>query len=58
MKKEEPIEVWGSCQAHRSVQPISEGYGLCPTIGTTDLSLPRVVLMVYEEDLRIEPEQG
>lgn len=38
------IEVWGSLQAHRSVQKVDGGgYGICPTIGTTDFGLPRLV---------------
>ena len=54
--KEELIEVWGSLQEHRSVQPIRRGYGVCPTIGTTDLGLPRVVWIVYDEDcMPVEP---
>ena len=48
--KVEPIEMWGSLQEHRSVQPIRGGYGVCPTIGTTDFGLPRVVWIAYEEE--------
>ena len=59
MQKEEPIEMWGSCQAHRSIQPIRGGYGVCPTIGTTDFGLPRVMFIVYEEDsFTLEPDAG
>ena len=36
----EIIEVWASMQAHRGINRD----GICPTIGTTDLSLPRIVL--------------
>lgn len=51
--KIEPIEIWGSMQNHRSVQPIRGGYGVCPTIGTTDFGLPRVVYISYEEDTTV-----
>ena len=51
----EPIEIWGSLQEHRSVQPIRGGYGVCPTIGTTDLGLPRVVEITYEQAESLPP---
>lgn len=38
------IEVWSSLQAHRGVNR----EGICPTIGTTDFSLPRIVIE-YED---------
>lgn len=42
----EPILIMGSLQAHASVQLIdNQGGGICPTIGCTDLSLPRLVEM-------------
>ena len=39
------IEVWSSLQAHRGVNR----EGICPTIGTTDFSLPRIVIE-YEDN--------
>ena len=39
------IEVWSSLQTHRGVNR----EGICPTIGTTDFSLPRIVIE-YEDN--------
>lgn len=44
------IEVWGSLQQHRSVQKVDGGgCGVCPTIGTTDFGLPRLVFKKCDE---------
>lgn len=42
----EIVQIWGSLQTHRSINDIT---GVCPTIGTTDFGLPRIVEMWYEE---------
>lgn len=40
----EPIMILGSLQAHASIQMIdNQGGGICPTIGTTDFGLPKIV---------------
>ena len=50
-------QIWGSLQAHRSVTTPDRGGGVCPTIGTTDFGLPRVV-EVYETEDTAGDEDG
>ena len=57
MIKYELVEIWGSLQAHRSVQKIDGGYGICPTIGTTDLGLPRLLYNISKTNDMME-QQG
>jgi hypothetical protein len=44
-KKSKPYIILGSLQAHASKAMVEDG--VCPTIGCTDLSLPK--LIEYEE---------
>lgn len=46
------IMILGSLQAHASKSEIGTGGGICPTIGTTDFSLPKIIEKRMNEDVK------
>lgn len=50
--KSVPIMILGSLQAHASRQLIDNQRGVCPTIGTTDFGLPKVIEKMENEDIK------